>query len=311
MALQTFFFVAPIANTGGSFRSIKLSPPFKIERWNYDKLTSFINDMEGATDWTPDPRVDELRCVPHHGNTGHVVTATISLEHDEAVEDILKLHRHFEEQDKVLAEQIRLIGVYFSSPVLLSAEYWFAVNENGQREMQSALMRSVEEGQSATPSYQEALRLSNFLARYSFRPRAEYVSIALDHWGHSFDAIPKHMQLLSLVTALEVLLNPAHTELKHRVARAAAVLIGSDKEESKEIYSGLSKIYDARSQVVHTGVLKSVDKVKFWQLRWWVSRSILKVMALGLPKERLCSMLNELGFGEGQAFFVTHASTLP
>jgi len=296
----TYYFAGPLANTGGNLRSIKLASPFRIERWNYDKLASLIADMSGPIDWHPDHRVDELQCIPKFANSGHVVTARLTLEHrnDEPL-DILRVHRELENFDKRLDEQIRLLSVFFSAGVLLPVRYWFAIGSDGVREMMSASEGRADEGERATPSLDQARSANAFLQNHSFQKRPDVLEIALDHWSHSFQSIPSHMQLLSLVTALEALLNPAQTELKHRVCRAAAVLIGRNEEESKEIYAGLGKVYDIRSQIVHTGQTKSLRTVRFWELRRWVSRVILAVLSLNLPKSELCARLVELGFGQG------------
>jgi len=302
MSKLAYSFAAPLAYASGSFRSVKLAPPFKIERWSYQKICQLIIDMEGPTEWSPDPRVDELHCVLEHGNTGHVVTAQIELESDSSVDGLLALHRQLDARDEFLDREIRLISLYLSAPIMIAARYWFGI-ENGKRVMASAMQRNVpHDGHSYGILYTEAQNLSAFLRRETSSNKADFIAIALDHWNHSYDSIPLHMQLVSLITALEVLLNPAQTELKHRVTRLAAVLLGTSREESQEIYAGLGIIYDARSKVIHTGQLLAAKKVRYWQLRRWVSRAILHAMALGLPKDRLCHDLNQLGFGDGPRY---------
>lgn len=302
MPRETYSLAAPLAYAGGNFRSVKLAPPFRIERWSYEKICALIIDMEGPTDWSPDHRVDELHCVPEHGSTGHVVTAQVDIDYDGSVDNLLALHKALEAKDDLLDQQIRLISLYLSAPTLLAARYWFYM-EDGKRTMMSSMQRIVpHNGGSYGISYSEAQRLTAFLGRETFKRQPDFISIALDHWDHSYDSIPLHMQLVSLITTLEVLLNPAQTELKHRVTRLAAVLLGSSQEDSQEIYTGLGKIYDARSKVVHTGQLAAAKKVWYWQLRRWISRAILYAMALELPKEQLCHDLNQLGFGEGPRY---------
>ncbi len=300
MPRRTLHFAGPLANTGGSLRSVKLSAPFRIERWNYDKLADLIGDMQGKTDWHPDHRVDELHCIPEYGTTGHVVTASIDVEMDEADTDAyMKIHRQLHALDERLDEQLLLLSLFFSSTTTLPARYWYFVLPGSEREMISASEGRADNGHRAAPSYREALKFNSFLAKHSFERRAEFIQIALDHWRHSQDTVPRHMQLLSLITAIEVLLNPAQTELKHRVTRAAAILIGSDAEDCRQIYSFLGKIYDVRSQIVHTGNLKGLSKFPLLQIRWYLSRAIIRAMELGLPKDRLCASLVELGFGQG------------
>jgi hypothetical protein len=302
MSQHTYNFAAPIANAGGSFRSVKLVFPFKIERWSYEKIGQLVTDMEGPTDWSPDPRVDELHCIPEYGCTGHVVTGQLVLDHSVLSDGILKFHKKLEAMEGPLTQQIRLISLFLSAPILLAAQYWFEIDA-GKRTMTSSSQSIVPyDSQPHAITYQEALELNAFLSIEASNTRPEFISIALDHWSHSFGSIPEHMQLLSLVTALEVLLNSANTELKHRVTRLAAVLLGDSKENSQEIYSGLGKIYDARSQVVHTGKLKASESVWYWQLRYWVSRAILTAMKLRLSKEELCRDLNQLGFGDGPSY---------
>jgi hypothetical protein len=304
MQIQTYSLAAPLAYAGGSFRSVKLAPPFKIERWSYEKICELIIDMEGPTDWSPDHRVDELHCVPEYGTTGHVITAQVELDYDDSVDSILALHKALEAKDELLDRQIRLISLYLSAPILIAAKYWFQM-ENEERIMTSSTQQVVPyDSHSYGISYQEAQGLNAFLSRETPRNQPDFISIALDHWGHSYESIPLHMQLVSLVTALEVLLNPAQTELKHRVTRLAAVLLGTSKEDSQDIYMGLGKIYDARSKVVHTGRLAAAKDVWYWQLRRWVSRAILYAIALKRPKDQLCRDLNQLGFGDGPHYIL-------
>ena len=49
-----------------------------------------------------------------------------------------------------------------------------------------------------------------------------------------------------------------NAELNYRLARSLAVLLGKDKDESKDIFEKCKKIYNARSKYLHEGQTKNI-----------------------------------------------------
>ena len=71
------------------------------------------------------------------------------------------------------------------------------------------------------------------------------------------------MKVMAYCIALEALLANTTTELSHRVAERAAVLIGKTREERCGIYTIVKKSYDVRSKIAHGDFIKgSEDDVK-------------------------------------------------
>lgn len=64
------------------------------------------------------------------------------------------------------------------------------------------------------------------------------------------------MKVMAYCMAMEALLANTTTELSHRVAERAAVLLGKTKEERCEIYTVVRKCYDIRSKVAHGDLIK-------------------------------------------------------
>lgn len=69
-------------------------------------------------------------------------------------------------------------------------------------------------------------------------------------------------KILDLVIALEMMLldNNDKSQLKLLFRLRGSMLLASTDEEKPEIYSTLGKLYDYRSSVAHSGVLKDIDK---------------------------------------------------
>lgn len=307
MAKCTFQFAAPISNALGCFRNIKLQAPFKIEKWDYDKLADLVNEIDGPHPWAPDPRIDEFKCIDRDTDTCFVVTGRMKLDHDEQdTKSFLRLHKQLDAQSAFLSKQIELIRLYLSAPICLATEYWYEQFSSGETVMHSATRPLDVHEEPTYVSQAEARSLNEFLLVHSAKKHAGYISIALDHWNHSYGPLPKHLQLLSLITALEVLLNPSQTEIKHRVTRHTSILVGRTVDQSQRLYKSLSEVYDARSKVVHAGQVKACDTIDYYSLRRWASTAIKLAMELNISKDDLCRDLNQLGFGDGPEYLFKH-----
>ncbi len=101
--------------------------------------------------------------------------------------------------------------------------------------------------------------------------------------------------------ALEALFNVGAHDIRYRIARSIAVLLGKDAEDSDYLFEAVSKAYEVRSKLVHTGKAKGIDSVWLWQLQRAVQRAIVRCLTLAQPKESLSRQLTRLGFGQGRA----------
>lgn len=97
------------------------------------------------------------------------------------------------------------------------------------------------------------------------------------HWlGIGLDEDLPSAKLLNFVTILEATLKTKSesTELKLRVADRCALLLGSNFTEKKEITKYISQIYNARSKVVHTGVI--IEDQNIAEIAGAYAREVLK-----------------------------------
>ena len=94
--------------------------------------------------------------------------------------------------------------------------------------------------------------------------------ISIDRWAKSMAEEDPVDQIVDLGIALESLYVPdSQGESRFRLASHASWHLGSNKVERRKLWKEFRAIYDARSQVVHTGRLgkkfskDSFDKAKF------------------------------------------------
>jgi len=130
------------------------------------------------------------------------------------------------------------------------------------------------------------------------------LKIAYDSYDLSYYVHSTTQALLNLMIGLEALFNPGGGELRYRISRNVAVLIGEDKEDSKDIYKYMKNIYVKRSNLVHTGSARGVITIDdLLKLRGYVRRSIKKfnefcVRNPGKKKGDLLDILEISDFGE-------------
>lgn len=126
----------------------------------------------------------------------------------------------------------------------------------------------------------EALRLTNLIKSiegHSTNMDLEnnVLKIALNNYDLSYYSSSTTIALLDLSISLEALFNPSDSELRYRISRNAATLIGINEEESKIIYKFIKQIYSKRSKLVHTGIVgEAIRKEEITTLRFYTRRSI-------------------------------------
>ncbi len=124
------------------------------------------------------------------------------------------------------------------------------------------------------------------------------VQLAFDSFEMSYESYNRSLSFLSLMISLETLLNPSDHELRYRVSRNAAVLLGKNKEHSRSIFSKVKALYDKRSKLVHTGKHETIDYQDVLDLRGYVRETIKKMTRIGGDRGLILDTLNACGFGE-------------
>jgi len=124
------------------------------------------------------------------------------------------------------------------------------------------------------------------------------LQLAFENFELSYEIDNENLSFVTLMISLETLLNKSAHELRYRISRNAAVLLGEDREDSKKIFTEIRKLYDIRSEIVHSGKSKTFTRENLLTLRHYVRDSIKNIYSMGKSKDRILNLLNSHGFGE-------------
>jgi hypothetical protein len=100
---------------------------------------------------------------------------------------------------------------------------------------------------------------------------------------------------------LETLLNPSQYEVWHRLSRNTTVLLGESRANSRDIFAETKKLYDKRSEIVHSGKRNIIQKADLLKLRDYLRQAIIKANSMDKEKSEVTDLLVSHGFGEADS----------
>jgi hypothetical protein len=113
----------------------------------------------------------------------------------------------------------------------------------------------------------------------------ESLTRAIDRLGRARLAASPVDRALELGIAAEIALmhdhSPANTEIAHKIGGRAAWLLGCDPTERKAAFVDMKKLYQARSQAVHSGALSSKSNVDIDAADRLVARALFAILERG------------------------------
>lgn len=300
MPKARYLFAAPLSHARGHFRSVHLVHPFKVERWPTEKLIRLWRQLEALPKIEIVVRAEQQHCFDRGDKTAHLITATVDLPFTEPSADDA-LVDHYRTLDPLvdrLHADIRSIRLFLCSDIKMVGAYWYRLDQRMRPEMiaSEVIQHPVTFGGTSVNN-RIAPKLNAFIADRRTPLKRDYLKLAWDHWDQSFGTFPEHREFLSLMTSLEAMFNIGEAELKYRIARSMAVLLGSDLEESDEIFDAIKKAYDIRSRLIHTGNTDRLKELWVWSLRGRVNEALRKLIELNVDKTALSELLTRLPFG--------------
>jgi hypothetical protein len=115
-------------------------------------------------------------------------------------------------------------------------------------------------------------------------------------------------KLIELVIALETLFSPGREgEQRFRISQRAAILLGKDAEDRKNLMRFFKLVYDARSQIMHSGIsaftppsglrqrdLKILTDQQLSDLGNYVREAVMKILILVWRGRKDKNQINDL-----------------
>jgi len=91
------------------------------------------------------------------------------------------------------------------------------------------------------------------------------------------------LEFIMLFSVLEMIMGRGNSEITYQISRGTALLLSDSKEQMKEIYREMKRLYNSRSKYVHAGEDVSWENV--FKLREIVRKVLMKLIELGYHKE--------------------------
>jgi hypothetical protein len=309
MIEKEVYFAGILANTDESILKIHLENGFQIEKLSSDEGLIFIANLERySAVYNIVQRISmEYPCLNREKQEYCFIKNTIpgKLTLDEQyrmVEACPEMFSDFKNKivEDYLNQILRLMRLFKDGNICMPFEYYYVYDEKNipRRVMSSgsAPWKAKYSTEKYTLSDKESEDLEIFIKQTRL-PFQNYLELAFENYELSYEIHNIGLGFLTLMISLEVMFNPSKQEVKHRVSRNTAVLLGSNYDETENIYSKIKDFYDKRSHLVHSGSAKIVNPEDLAQLRNYVRNAIKKIYRLGIAKDDLLEKLDRLGFG--------------
>jgi len=301
MSQKKIDFVGFLTNADASILQVSLDHGFRIEALSQIeamKLLSAIRDV------TPSEagRILFIQYPCLHPEEKQVYAIRNSIEVDSGTEEgkMFNVVSRFDNKlfHGYLHPCIRLMRLFKEGDLRMPLKFYYTVERGKPRSFISGWG-----GKFVTPElyHLESSELPNlqmFISNTRLPFKRAFLQLAFENFELSYEVSNPGLSFLTLMISLETLLNPGEHELRYRISRNTAVLLGDDGEESSTIFSEIKRLYDKRSKVVHTGDSKIIDKDALRKLRNYVRESIKKIYLMKNSKGEILELLNSQGFGE-------------
>jgi len=303
MAKQNIYFMGFLANTNSSILRVKLGHNFKIEKVGRDEGIRLISNLENSSFFN---MYKKLISRYRLGLESQFYIITNSFEVNLNVNskgriksNPPKIYEFMNEfVQNYLYSTIKLMRLFKEGGISLPIEYLFYDKDNPKRIISLYKIPVVSLGRLnyiLTPS--EVSELQKFIQNTKLPFERSFLQLAFEAYELSYKTHNKMLSFLSLMSGLESLFNPGGGELKYRISRNTAVLLGKDKKDSKGIFFNVKTLYEKRSKTLHTGKT-DIGQNDVLRLRHYVRGSIKEIYKINKNKNELLDILNSLGFGE-------------
>lgn len=294
-------FVIPLVNVDDSVDGLELFQNFVIEKWPIDKLAGLIEKFPGHRD---DIVADiEYTCCLNSGESYVCVVAgkVDNKVYWKKIPESASFEEKYSDRGlylRKIEDKISLMRLYKEGQVQTNGKYIYDINKKEVEPIQNSDLeepKGLEIPFSITKRGKEELNL--FLKKYNTPLTPPFIQLAFENFTQSYSIEYIELAYLSLMMGVEVIFNDGHQELKYRVSRGMAVLLGS-KYDSMDIYKSMRIYYDKRSKLIHTGKCDNLTVDDMGRLRFLLRESIKKLLELHITKESLMNKLTVSGFGD-------------
>ena len=292
------YFTGVLANVDSSILKVKLEHGFEIKAIPENGFIGLFSILEGFSNFTQlhIRLFHEYLCLDITQNRVFVITNSIDL--SENTDKSAIIDRLIEEVDNYLVPTIQLMRLFKEGNICMPLEYFYIKENSTSKPHTGRKSPRPTSHTTFTLEDSEIVDLQTFLKDTKVPFTEPFLQLAFENFELSYQTPNNNLSFLALMIGLESLFNPGEQELRYRISRNTAVLLGKTKDDSKRIFSEVKQLYDKRSKIVHKGESGVINREDLRRLHHYVRESIKEVYRIGKGKDELIDMLNSYGFGE-------------
>ena len=299
MSKVAVHFIGFLVNVNDSILNLELGDGFQIVKKSQQEIMKFLSKIEfhygvdettkGILSFSTDGRPSGSYCIVKQNAEELEGTAQGGI--------VISLDRP-KDIGQSIRNKIRLLRLFKEGNVFLRFSCFYHMKDS-----EPAIFQIAREGPLADTSRLELSEIDiveaqSFLTNNKIPFDNPQVQLAFDSFELSYESYNYGLSFLSLMISLETLLNPSDQELRYRVSRNTAVLLGENKGYSQSIFSKVRALYDKRSKLVHTGKHETINNQDVLDIRGYVRESIKEMIKIGGDRDSILNTLNACGFGE-------------
>ena len=301
MSKREIHFIGFLANVDDSIAKLKLGQPFSIGKKSQQDVIPFLRhiDMHWGVEESLDfSAVQKQGDILVRGQSFYCITARNVTSFEGTPQGgVLGKRAEVKRIAGAIRDKIRLLRLFREGNIVLRFSFFYHIKDSEP----SVVMLRDEPFADRTKFRLEDNDISeaqSFIQNVKIPFAQSFLQLAFESFELSYEVDNAGLAFLSLMISLETMLNPADRELRYRVSRNAAVLLGRNAEESERIFSEVRVLYDKRSKLVHTGESRSISQEDVLKLRGYVREGIKEINVTGESKDELLGTLNACGFGQ-------------
>jgi len=302
-------FMGLLTKTDSSILGVKLEYGFKIEQIGERELIDLIIKLEDIPEFLGRPRVDKKGYLNREEGNAYIISNLIDgIELTKPGEIDNKNFNVIDSYEikhgKYLDEKLTLMRLFKEGHLFMPERYYFFEDDESAIYLvrtgmgKTAMGEDFMKGTTYSLEKSELQDLQTFIQSTKFPFLNPSLRLAHQNFEMAYSIYHKDLSFLALMISMESLFNPGGSELTYRISRNTAVLIGKDKDDSRNIFRKMKKLYGKRCDIVHQGKPNAVTEDDVKDLRDYSIRSIKEFYNIGETKDEILELLNSCGFGD-------------
>jgi hypothetical protein len=304
MQKKNIHFIGFLANVDDSLLKLDLGQPFTIEKKSQGDASSFLCHIRQHYGTKSEDGIlaveDRVNGIVHNQSFYYYCITASNIESFEATPQggVVIRPDALERSFYPLRDKVRLLRLFKEGNIMMRFSLFYYLEGSEPKVVWSIREGPLSDGTIFKLKPYKVAEAQDFIKNAKIPFDRDFLNLAFDSFELSYETHTTPLGFLSLMIAMETLLNLGENEIRYSVSRNAGVLLGEKREQSEEIFKEIKELYGKRSKMVHTGKADKMTRENLLRLRGFVREAIKEIHRIGEDKAKLLDLLNQCGFGE-------------